>query len=186
MLFKSIDSQNLELPLLTRRTGIPQYLSPRDKTFTGEPRVMLPQIASAVRSCAQHGLEVVYSADTIRHCQQRGVCQINTPSQTLDSFPTGTAHTVHTPPFSAGLQHVARFGTALGQFHIRIVAYHLVLIVLLRSEHKQGDRTRILTLTRVRITMTDSNTSFTGMISDVSLAAVRVSISAFNAAVVAE
>jgi hypothetical protein len=58
--------------------------------------------------------------------------------------------------------------------------------VLLRSEHKQGDRTRILTLTRVRIAITDSNTTFTGMISDVSLAAVRVSISAFNTAVVVE
>jgi hypothetical protein len=34
--------------------------------------------------------------------------------------------------------------------------------------------------------MTDSNTTFTEMIPKVSLAAVRVSISAFNAAVVAE
>ena len=58
--------------------------------------------------------------------------------------------------------------------------------MLSRSEHKQGDRTRSLTLTRLRITITDSNTVFTGMISKVSLAAVRVSILAFNTAAVAE
>jgi hypothetical protein len=55
-----------------------------------------------------------------------------------------------------------------------------------RSEHKQGDRAGSLTLTRVKIRITDSNTAFTGMISKVFLVAVRVSISAFKTEVVVE
>ena len=54
------------------------------------------------------------------------------------------------------------------------------------GECKHRIRTGGRTLTRVRITITDSNTAFTGVASTMSLKAVRVSISAFSTAVVAE
>ena len=51
---------------------------------------------------------------------------------------------------------------------------------------KNGGRTGALTLTRVRIAMVDSNAVFAGVTSTVFLATVRISISMFNTAVVAE
>ena len=79
---------------------------------------------------------------------------------------------------------MARPNAFSGQFHERIFLDHLVLVVPPISGCDDGNRVRRLTLTRVRMPITDSNTAFTGMDSMVSLKAVRVSMSAFSAAVV--
>ena len=64
--------------------------------------------------------------------------------------------------------------------------YHCVLVASPISGCKKRNRTGTLTLTRVRIAIADSNAVFTGVISTVLLAAVRISISALDTAAVAE
>ena len=121
-----------------------------------------------------------------RYSQYKGLDMINTPSQILDSSLTGITQVIFVPPIGRSLQHVARSDTVFGQFHERLFLYQLALVVTQVGECKHRIRTGGRTLTRVRITITDSNTAFTGVASTMSLKAVRVSISAFSTAVVAE
>ena len=115
----------------------------------------------------------------------RGLGWIDKPFQAPDCFLDQFARRIRAAPFGRFLQHVARSHTMVGQFCKDIVVRHLVLGTSSRGVREKGqNETR--TLTRPKISITDPNTAFKGAISMLSLAAVRVWVSAFSAAVVVE
>jgi len=160
---------------------------PQNGARPGRPRMSLPEVVYAGRVPAglQVGLNGTYGPGTTRYNRQRGLGRNDILFETFNCLLGGSVQAIHVPPFCRSLQHVARSDAVLCQFHKRIVVCHLILTVLPKDEWKKGSRTVTLTLTRPKMTMTDSNSTFTGMISSVSLAAVRVAMSAFNAAVAA-
>ena len=111
--------------------------------------------------------------------------EIDEPFQTLDCTVDGFAQGVRSFPFGRGFQHVAHSGTTLGQLHECIVIYQLVLNVLLRGAQGRKPK-RARTLTRPKIPTTDSNATLKGTSPRLLMAVVRVSMSAFSAAVVVE
>ena len=115
----------------------------------------------------------------------RGLGWIDRPFQAPNCFLDQFARRIRAATFDHCLQHVAHSGTMVGQFYKGIVVCHLVLGASSRGIREKGQK-ETRTLTRPKISITNPNATFKGAISMLLLAAVRVSISVFNAAVVVE
>ena len=114
-----------------------------------------------------------------------GLDWIDEPFQTLDCTVDGFAQGIPSFPLGHGFQHVAHSGTTLGQLYECIVFYQLVLNVPLRGVQGRK-RKRARTLTRPKMPTTDSNATLKGTSPRLLMAVVRVSMSAFNAALVVD